>query len=45
MDKGLYESFLSFVKLGIGTSKSAKISNDIKWVQLKALDDVHEFTI
>ena len=39
MDTGLYDSFLSLVKLGIGTSKGAKISNDINWVQLKALAD------
>lgn len=35
------KSFLQLVRLGIGTSKDAKISNDVNWVALKAIADRH----
>ena len=37
----LHELFLQLIRLGIGTSKEAKISFNIDWVQLKALADAH----
>ena len=38
------ETFLQLVRLGIGTSKDAKILNSIDWVQLKALADEQGLT-
>ena len=40
----IYKSFLQLVRLGIGTSKNAKISNDIDWAALKALADKQGLT-
>lgn len=40
----IYTTFLQLIKLGIGTSKDAKISNDVDWDLLKALADVHGLT-
>ena len=37
----IQKSFLQLVRLGIGTSKDAKISNDVNWVALKAIADRH----
>ena len=37
MCKDLHETFLQLVRLGIGTSKDAKIPKSIDWSQLKAL--------
>lgn len=37
----IQESFLQLVRLGIGTSKDAKISNDMNWVALKDIADRH----
>lgn len=34
---GLHEDFLRLVRLGIGKSKSAKISDNINWIQLRTL--------
>ena len=39
MDTNIHELFLQLVRLGIGTSKDAKISKDVDWAQLKALAD------
>lgn len=39
MNSDIHESFLQLIRLGIGTCKGAKISNDINWAQLKALAD------
>ena len=39
MDKKIQDTFLRLVRLGIGTSKDAKIPNGIDWVALKALAD------
>ncbi len=36
----LHKTFLQVVRLGVGTSKDARLSDDIDWVQLKALADV-----
>ena len=33
----IYKSFLQLVRLGIGTSKDAKISNNIDWATMKTL--------
>lgn len=35
----IHEFFLKLVRLGIGTSKDAKIPKNIDWLQLKALSD------
>ena len=40
----IYTTFLQLIKLGIGTSKDAKISKDVDWDLLKALADVHGLT-
>ena len=37
----IQKSFIHLVRLGIGTSKDAKISNDMNWVALKAIADRH----
>ena len=37
----LNSSFLTLVRLGIGTSKDAKIPNDMDWNELKALAEQH----
>lgn len=39
MDTNLHELFIQLVRVGIGTSKDAKIPNEVDWVQLKALAD------
>lgn len=39
MNKSLRGSFLELVRLGIGTSKDAKISKELDWAQLKVLAD------
>lgn len=39
MSLDFHKSFLQLIKLGIGTSKDAKISKDIDWKSLKALAD------
>lgn len=44
MKTDLHESFLQIVRLGIGTSKDAKIPNSIDWSQLKALADEQGLT-
>ena len=36
----LKESFISLVRLGIGTSKDAKIPNEVNWTELKALAEM-----
>ena len=36
--------FLTLVRLGIGTSRNAKISDDVDWIALKALADVQGLT-
>lgn len=41
MSTNLYKSFLRLVRLGIATSKEAKIYNSIDWVEMKALADEH----
>lgn len=40
----LQNSFLQLVRLGVGSSKEALSSNDIDWVQLKALADEQGLT-
>lgn len=40
----LKDTFLQLVRLGIGTSKNVKISNDIDWVAVKALADAQGLT-
>jgi len=40
----LNKYFLQLVRLGIGTSKDAKISNDIDWAAMKALADKQGLT-
>lgn len=40
----IYKSFLQLVRLGIGTSKDAKISDDIDWAAMKALADKQGLT-
>ena len=40
----LNKYFLQLVRLGIGTSKDAKISNDIDWAAMKALSDKQGLT-
>ena len=44
MSTGLHDSFLQLVKLGIGTSKDAKISKEIDWAQMKALAEEQELS-
>lgn len=39
MNTNIHELFLQLVRLGIGTSKDAKISKDVDWGALKALAD------
>ena len=39
MDTNIHELFLQLVRLGIGTSKDAKIPKEVDWVALKALAD------
>lgn len=39
MKTDLHESFLQFVRLGIGTSKGVTYSKDVDWTHLKALAD------
>ena len=40
----LKDTFLQLVRLGIGTSRNVKISNDIDWVAVKALADAQGLT-
>lgn len=40
----LKDTFLQLVRLGIGTSKNVKISNDIDWAEVKALADAQGLT-
>ncbi len=40
----IYNSFLQLVRLGIGTSKDVKISNDINWAAMKTLADKQGLT-
>ncbi len=40
MNTNINDCFLQLVRLGIGASKSAMVSKDIDWTQLKALADV-----
>lgn len=40
----IYTTFLQLVRLGIGTLKGKKVSNDVDWVALKALADRHGLT-
>ena len=44
MDTNIHETFLQLVRLGIGTSKDAKIPNEVDWVALKALADAQGLT-
>ena len=39
MSTDIQDTFLQLVRIGIGTSKDAKISKDVDWAQLKALAD------
>ena len=39
-----YDTFFQLVRLGIGTSKDAKIPKEVDWVQLKALADAQGLT-
>lgn len=43
-NEDLRDTLLQLVRLGIGTSKDAKISNDVDWIQLKALADKQGLT-
>lgn len=43
-NENLRDTLLQLVRLGIGTSKDAKISSDVDWVQLKALADTQGLT-
>ena len=40
----IYNFFLQLVRLGIGTSKDVKISNDINWAAMKTLADKQRLT-
>jgi hypothetical protein len=44
MNTVLHESFLQFVRLGIGTSKGVSVPKDIDWAQLKAIADAQGLT-
>ena len=44
MNKVLKGVFLQLVRLGIGTSKDTKITNDVGWIQLKELADIQWLT-
>ena len=43
-NEDLRDTLLQLVRLGIGTSKDAKISNEVDWIQLKALADKQGLT-